>query len=148
MGRGLSNEIIEAIQQKRSVDISGKVLMDYAAKLKQDFPGISDAVVAQILGSIPGVELGDFQRLRLEKERGEAEVEADVEYELPEDGSPRVNVIAKPKTVSRKTTKERDVASSEDEKSAAHVADEDLRESDWAVLKRVPRRNRDQRMRT
>jgi hypothetical protein len=148
MGRGLSNEIIEAIQQKRSVDISGKVLMDYAAKLKQDFPAISDAVVAQILGSIPGVELGDFQRLRLEKERGEAEVEADVEYELPEDGSPRVNVIAKPKTVSRKTTKERDVESPADAKSAAHAADEHLRESDWAVLKRVPRRNRDQRMRT
>jgi hypothetical protein len=146
-GRGLSKEIIEAIQQKRSVDISGKVLMDYAAKLKQDFPGISDAVVAQILGSIPGVDLGDFQRLRLEKERGEVEVEADVEYELPEDGSPRVNVIAKPKMASRKTTKERDVGSPTDDKSAAHAADEHLREGDWAVLKRVPRRSPDQRMR-
>ncbi len=135
--RGLSPEIIEAIQQKRGIDISGAALMKYASSLKKDFPEISDAVIAQILGSIPGVDLGNLQRLLLEKGRGDAGVEdTEVEFEMPQDGSGAVNIIAK-------TGKERTGGgrSSKPQRSEDHLS-----ESDLEILKSVPRGNRSQRL--
>jgi len=116
--------------------------MKYAAKLKRDFPEISDAVVAQIVGSIPGVDLGNLQRLLLEKGSDGAKVE----YEMPQDGSGVVNIITKPRTGAEETARERSVESARDDKSTGHTAKEDLSESDLAILKRVPRGNRGQRL--
>jgi hypothetical protein len=141
-GRGLSNEIIEAMQQKRSIDISGDTLMKYAAKLKEDFPDISDAVVAQILGSIPGVDLGSLQRLLFEKGADEAEVE----YEIPGDGSGQVNIVAKHKKKEKEAALEYEATSSTPEQRASQTIPEQLTKRDLSVLKRVPRRDRDQRL--
>jgi hypothetical protein len=135
--RGLSPEIIEALQQKRGIDISGGTLMKYATNLKKDFPEISDAVIAQILGSIPGVDLGNLQRLLLEKGMGKAGVEdTEVEFEMPQDGSGVVNIITK--TGKGRTGGGR---SSQTQRSKDHLS-----ESDLAKLKSVPRGNRSQRL--
>jgi hypothetical protein len=139
--RGLSSEIIEALQQKRSVDISGDTLITYATKLKKDFPNISNAVVAQILGSIPGVDLGNLQRLLWEKEEdSRAErPKREVEMEIPVDGA---NVIIKPHDT------DGDIASSKAKSKTETPAQkpQHLTKSDLSVLKRVPRHSRDQRL--
>ena len=146
--RGLSSDIIEALQQKRSVDISGETLITYATKLKKDFPDISNAVVAQILGSIPGVDLGNLQRLLWEQgEYSKAEsAKREVEMEIPVDGG---NVIIKPHDTDDDTVSQSQAKSSRTKSETETPTQEPRRlaKNDLSVLKRVPRRNnRDQRM--
>lgn len=103
--------------------------MEYSARLKRDFPNISDAIVAQILGSIPGVDLGNLQRLLFEGgERG-----LELEYEMAEDGSGRVNTIVKT-----------GLGRGESAGKRAPDSQTSLSAQDLAVLKRVPGRHRDQ----
>jgi len=140
--RGLSPEIIESFQQMRSIDLSGGALMKYAANLKRDFPEISDAVLAQILGSIPGVDLGNLQRLLLEKGKGDEKVE----FEMPQDGSGVVNILTTPETEGEQASGQRRAEASPDKGATGHTAKEDLSEDDLAILKSIPRGNRGQRL--
>jgi hypothetical protein len=94
-GRSLSDEITEAIQRRRGRELDSEWLLNYADTLRERFPGISDAMLAQILTSIEGVDVGNIQRLLLEHERN---TETEVEFEMPGDGSGVPNVIIKPKT--------------------------------------------------
>lgn len=133
--RGLPKEIIEAMQQTRSIDISGEALMKYAANLRQDFPGIPDATVAQILGAIPEVDLGNLQPHVLEQGGDWKKTE----YEMPQDGSGTVNVLTTreppPKEANRRQGSESRVYT----QTNAPASEEDLSDNDLAVLKRVPR---------
>jgi hypothetical protein len=97
-----------------------------------------------VLAAIEGVDAGKVQRLLLEQER-EGEVTAEVEFEMAQDGEgpnvitkPRLNksgIVSQPRPETRNVTAE-----------PAKATPQHLTKSDLAVLKRVPRRERDQRL--
>ncbi|GAB4537830.1 MAG: hypothetical protein Kow0063_25110 [Anaerolineae bacterium] len=138
----MPDEIIEAMQQKRSIGISGEALMRYAARLKQDFPGTPDATVAQILGAIPKVDLRNLQPLIVEQ-GGKGVRKSNMKCQ---DGSRRANVIVTPQPLPEETTGQRVSVSQRDAQPRARDDEEHLSESDFAVLKRVPRRDPEQRL--
>lgn len=129
--RGLSEEILDAIKRRRGWEMDSQWLTGYVEELRRRFPdlNISRTVLAQILASLPGVELGKVQRLLLEQEPG---TRAEVEFEMNRDGE-GANVIVKPKTAGPPPARE-------------PAAPPPLTESDLAVLKRVPRGQRSQQM--
>ncbi|NJN96567.1 MAG: hypothetical protein HC875_21895 [Anaerolineales bacterium] len=138
-GRVIPDVIIEAIKRMQGRQIDSKWLTKYANDLRQQFPEISNAVLDQMLASIDGVDVGNVQRLRLEQDDAS---EAHVELEVPmtEDEAP--TVVAKPKvrlghseTESRSTTASRETRP----KPAPVAAHSGLSQSDWSVLKQVPR---------
>ncbi len=142
-GRNISDEITEAIKRRRGREIDSEWLTNYVDQLRQRFPGVSNAVLAQMLASIEGVDAGKVQRLLLEKE---ADTEAEVEFEMPGDGTEAPNVIAKPRTKRRDKVADRQARPAEAEAGSPPPAPKRLTKGDLAVLKRVPRSSPDQRL--
>lgn len=138
-GRGIPDVIIEAIKRMQGRQIDSKWLTRYADELRQRFPEISSAVLDQMLASIDGVDVGNMQRLRLEQD---ANTGAQVEMEVPMDGSDNPAVVAKPKIKlgERQAQPHRSAALSAPAEAAG------LSKSDLSVLKRVPRRQKEERM--
>ncbi len=144
--RDISDEIIQAAKRLRGREIDSKWLTDYADNLRQRFPGISNAVLAQMLASVEGVDAGKVQRLLVEHEGdSSAETEVEVEYEMSGDQE-RPNVIARPKMTKRGASAQpRPVPSRTTEKRSSQTP-RPLTKSDLAVLKRVPREGRDRQV--
>lgn len=129
--RGLSEEILEAIKRRRGWEMDSQWLTGYVEDLRRRFPdlNISRTVLAQILASLPGVDLGNVQRLLLEQEPG---TRAEVEFEMNREGE-GANVIVKPKQARPEPAQE-------------PAGPPPLTESDLAVLKRVPRNQHSQQL--
>jgi len=134
VGRGIPEEIIKALQQKRGLDISGPTLIQYGVQLKHTFPEMSDAVLSQILGSIPGVDMSNVRPIVMEHLRGYG---ANVEYELQESGRGQVNLQfdANPPRLIEAKPVDIQPASGGNE----------LNENDLMVLKRIPRSSQSQK---
>jgi len=144
--RNISDEIIEALKRAHGREIDSKWLTDYADNLRQRFPSISNAVLAQMLASVEGVDAGKVQRLLVEHEGDtRAETEVEVEYEMSGDEE-RPNVIARPKMKKRSTSAQSKPAPSRTTEKTPSQTPRPMTESDLAVLKRVPRKNRDRRL--
>jgi hypothetical protein len=123
-GRNIADEIADAIKRQRGREMDSEWLMKYAGELRKEFPGISNSMLAQMLLSIEGIDVGTIQRLFVDQ-NGDAQ--AKVEVETSADGTSRPKVVVKP--------------SAQKQKSAR------LTESDLSVLKRVPRAVYEERMR-
>jgi hypothetical protein len=144
--RDISDEIIEAAKRLRGREIDSKWLTEYADKLRQRFPGISSAVLAQMLASVEGVDAGKVQRLLVEHEGDTgAKPGVEVEYEMSE-AQERAKVIAKPKIQERGAPARPKPGPSDTGDRTASRTPRRLTESDLALLKRVPRKDRDQRI--
>lgn len=128
-GRNISDEIIDAIRRHRGREMDSEWLMNYAQELRQRFPGMSNTMLAQMLLSIEGIDVGNVQRLLLEQEEG---VEAEVEFEMSGEGQVGPNIIAKPKP--------------KPPKQEAAPVPRPLKSQDWDVLKPVPREDGEQRL--
>ena len=130
--RGLSEEILEAIKRRRGWEMDSQWLTGYVEELRRRFPdlNISRTVLAQILASLPGIDLGKVQRLLLEQEPG---TRAEVEYEMNREGE-GANVIVKPKPVRSEPSQ------------GTTAPPPSLTENDLAVLKRVPRGQHSQQL--
>ncbi len=122
-GRNIADEITEAIKRRRGREMDSEWLTNYADELRQRFPGISNTMLAQMLLSIEGIDIGNIQRLLTEQ--GE-DFETEVEFELSEDGKAGTNVINKPQRSKPKRTPPR--------------TQSPLTKNDLAVLKRISRR--------
>lgn len=129
--RGLSEEILEAIKRRRGWEMDSQWLTGYVEDLRRRFPdlNISRTMLSQILASLPGVDLGNVQRLLLEQEPG---TRAEVEFEMNRERE-GANIIVKPKQARPEPIQE-------------PTAPPPLTESDLAVLKRVPRNQRNQQL--
>jgi hypothetical protein len=138
-GRGIPDGVVEAIKRFQGRQIDSQWLTNYADQLRHQFPEMSSTVLDQMLASIEGVDVGNVQRLRLEQDD---KTDAQVEFEVPMDGSETPVVIAKPKFKFQETEAKRQPASvrSDQAPSSPRLSEEDL-----TVLKRVPRSNREQR---
>ncbi len=139
-GRGIPDGVIEAIKRIQGRQIDSQWLTNYANQLRQQFPEMSSTVLDQMLASIEGVDVGNVQRLRLEQDD---KTDAQVEFEIPMDGSESPGVTAKPKFKLQGSEAKRQPASARSE--PASPSSQPLSEEDLAVLKRVPRPNREQR---
>jgi hypothetical protein len=142
--RVIPDAIIDALQRKYGRDIDSEWLTKYAGVLRQDFPDIPRAVLAQVLAAIEGVDAGKVQRLLLEQER-EGEVTAEVEFEMAQDGE-GPNVITKPRVNRSGIASEPRPETQNGTAESARATSQRLTKSDLAVLKRAPRRKRDQRL--
>lgn len=142
-GRGIPDVIIEAIKRMQGRQIDSKWLTRYANDLRQQFPDISNAVLDQMLASIDGVDVGNVQRLRLEQDD---KTQAQVELEVPVDGSETPSVIAKPKIKLGEREAKPQAAATRSAVPAAPVAATGLSKNDLAVLKRVPRNKKEERL--
>jgi hypothetical protein len=134
-GRGIPDDIIKAIKRKQGRDIDSQWLRKYAIDLRQQFPGISKAMLAQILTSIEGVDSGKVQSLLLEQEEG---AKNKVGVRMPSDDSATASVTTRTMMKKRRATAE----------TPAQATPQRLTKSDLAVLKRVeriPRGDQDQR---
>jgi hypothetical protein len=142
--RSISDEIVEALKRRRGREIDSEWLTNYVDSLRQRFPGVSNAVLAQMLASIEGVDAGKVQRLLLEHD---ADTESEVEFEMARDGE-GPNVITRPRAKKRDTTAERQSARPETDEASAPRPSQPLTltKDDLAILKRVPRRDRKQRL--
>lgn len=138
-GRGIPPGVVEAIQRIQGRQIDSEWLTNYANQLRQQFPEMSSTVLDQMLASIEGVDVGNVQRLRLEQDD---KTDAQVEFEIPMDGSESPGVTAKPKFKLQEPEAKRQPASARSEPASPSRR---LSEEDLAILKRVPRSNREQR---
>lgn len=126
--RAIPDDIINALGQKRGIDISGQTLIQYAVQLKTAFPEMSDAILSQILGSIPGVDMSNVRPIIMEQIRA---VETKLEYELHEDGTGQYNLqseLGPQKLIEGKSVTVQPPS-----------GDDRLNDSDLAVLKQIPR---------
>jgi hypothetical protein len=128
-GRNISDEIIGAIKRRHGRELDSEWLMNYAQELRRRFPGMSNTMLAQILLSIEGIDVGRIQKLLLEQEEG---AQAEVEFEMSGAGESGPNVIAKPKP--------------KPQKHEAVQVPQPLKSQDWDVLKPVPRADGEQRL--
>lgn len=142
-GRGIPDVIIEAIKRMQGRQIDSRWLTKYADELRQQFPDISSAVLDQMLASIDGVDIGNMQRLRLEQDD---KTDAQVELEVPIDGSETPNVIAKPKVKLGEREAKPQAATPRSTAPSAPAPATGLSKSDLAVLKRVPRSKSEERL--
>jgi len=142
-GRDIPDVIIEAIKRMQGRQIDSKWLTKYANELRQQFPEISTAVLDQMLASIDGVDVGNVQRLRLEQDE---HTQAQVEIEVPLDGSDTAGVMAKPKIKFGNTETKSHAAPAKTRREPVSPGPRHLTKNDLAVLKRVPRKQPDQRM--
>jgi regulator of protease activity HflC (stomatin/prohibitin superfamily) len=136
--RGLPDNIIAALKRSQGREIDSQWLRKYADDLRQQFPETSSAVLDQVLSSIEGIEAGNLQRFRLEQEGGGGET--DIEMELPISSSSPPNLIAKPR-MKLGDTKHPGPAGPHEIK-AVMPAFAGLTKNDLAILKRVPRSQR------
>ncbi|MFN8456339.1 MAG: SPFH domain-containing protein [Anaerolineae bacterium] len=142
-GRIIPDVIIEAIKRMQGRQIDSKWLTRYADELRQKFPDISSAVLDQMLASIDGVDVGNVQRLRLEQDD---KTEAQVELEVPVDGSETPTVIAKPKIKLGEREAKVQVAATRSAAPSGPGTAAGLSKSDLSVLKRVPRNKKEERL--
>jgi hypothetical protein len=146
-GRDIPNSIIDAIQRKQGRDIDSEWLIQYAGDLQHDFPDISKAILAQILGAIEGVDTGKVQRLMLEQET-QAPSGIELEYEMHEDGSGVPHAIVKPQLNTSPSEEAHPVSqTSRRGPSSPPAGSTHLSQSDLTVLKRVPRPNDQEKQR-
>jgi hypothetical protein len=143
-GRNISDEIVEALKRRRGREIDSEWLTNYVDSLRQRFPGVSNAVLAQMLASIEGVDVGKVQRLLLEHD---ADTESEVEFEMARDGE-GPNVITRPKSKKQDTASQHPPARPETDEEPFPRPSQPLTltKDDLAVLKRVPRKDRGQRL--
>jgi hypothetical protein len=127
--RAIPDDIVEALGQKRGIDISGQTLIQYATQLRTAFPNMSDAILSQILGSIPGVDMSNIRPLIMEQT---GKFGAKVEYEMHEDGTGQVNLQPDVETPAARPVKPLRMEPS--------ATDHKLSDSDLSVLKRIPHR--------
>jgi hypothetical protein len=145
-GRGVPDVIIDAIKRMQGRQIDSQWLTRYADQLRQQFPDISSAVLDQMLASIDGVDVGNVQRLRLEQDE---RTEAQVELEVPMDGSDTPMVIAKPKVKFPETEIKQKTVETRNRQAPDQPAEVHLSKSDLAVLKQIPRpKDREQQRRS
>ncbi len=142
-GRGIPDVIIDAIKRMQGRQIDSQWLTRYANQLQQQFPDISNAILDQMLASVEGVEIGNVQRLRLEQDD---KTEAQVELEVPLDGSNEPNVVAKPKVKLQEMASKHQSGQSQSEPESVQPASPGLSKSDLTVLKHVPRSKREERL--
>lgn len=135
-GRGIPDSIIEAIKRMQGRQIDSQWLTKYADQLRQQFPDISSVVLDQMLASIDGVDVGNVQRLRLEQDD---KTEAQVDIEMPMDGSNLPRILAKPKIKVPETEIKHRAVEPQDSQVSPQLADTHLTKSDLTVLKRIPR---------
>lgn len=135
-GRVIPDVIIEAIKRTQGRQIDSQWLTKYANQLRQQFPEISSTVLDQMVASIDGVDVGNVQRLRLEQDD---HTQAQVEMEVPMDGSDTPEVVAKPKIRLGDTENRRPAIAAKAIPELPAGTSDHLTKSDLAVLKRVPR---------
>lgn len=135
-GRVIPDVIIEAIKRTQGRQIDSQWLTKYANQLRQQFPEISSTVLDQMVASIDGVDVGNVQRLRLEQDE---RTDAQVELEVPMDGSDKPEVVAKPKIKLGEIETRRPAVAAKAAPEPPKVNPDHLTKSDLAVLKRVPR---------
>jgi hypothetical protein len=137
IGRGIPQEMIDALKRKRGRELDSDWLKKYAADLRQQFPEISNAVVAQMLASIDGIDLSNVQGLLLEQE---ADSEAQIKLKMPADGTPAtptVSIVPPTRPVQTEAT---------DQGQLHHAATSHrLTRQDLDVLKPIPRSDNDRR---
>lgn len=117
--RNLSDEIVGAIKRRQGREIDSQWLANYADELRQRFPELSNAILAQIVSSIKGVDGGNIQQLLLQQTEGGR---SEVEVQLSNQGKASANIVTQPKV-----------------KQAAPVNPRRLTKNDLSVLKRIPR---------
>lgn len=139
--RDISDEIIQAAKRTRSRAIDSEWLKSYVDEVRERFPGLSDTMLIQLLASIEGVDVGRVQRLLLEKD---PDTKAKAEFEMSGDQE-RPNVIVTPEGQERSTIRQAETAPVSAEGTTASRSSRPLTKSDLTVLKRVPRREHDQR---
>jgi hypothetical protein len=67
IGRNIPDEIVEAIRRNRRRTLENEWLMDTADKLRQQFPDMTNTFLAQILGSIAGIDRESVEQILYEK---------------------------------------------------------------------------------
>ena len=132
-GRNISHKIIEAIDREQGRDIDSRWLTKYVGELRKEFPDMSNTVLAQILASVEGVDVGKIQGLLFEKE---SNMETEVEFEMTSNENGQPNVITKPKPVKPRSTMS----------GASFQAPPRLTKRDLSILKRVPRADKDEEL--
>jgi len=125
--RTLSDEITKAIKRRQGREIDSEFLTKYVDNLRAQFPGLSPTLLTQMLASIEGIDIGKVQRLFLDREN----IDSEVEVEMSGEGNASPNVVAK-------AFKEARGSSSPTERS--HT----LTKNDLSVLKRVPDRGQEE----
>jgi hypothetical protein len=140
--RDIPPDVIDALGRLRGRQIDSDWLADYADILRQRFPGLSEAVIAQILSAIEGVDVGRLQRILLEQG---SDVAAEVEHEIARDGE-GPNVITRPVPKQREAQARRARARPPVQKGPVSGGPEVLTTEDLSVLKRVPRQGRDEQL--
>jgi hypothetical protein len=139
------DDIIQAMSRMRGREIDSEWLTGYAARLRQQFPDISNAVLAQMLASIEGVDVGRIQRLLVGHD-ADSRAAPDVDLELEMSGdSTHPNVIAKPKMKEGRGAEAHRAERREAGEQPERTAPATLTKEDLALLKRVPRRSDNQR---
>jgi hypothetical protein len=136
--RGIPQEMVEALERMRGRQLDSEWLKKYAAELREQFPEISNAVLAQMLGSIKGVDLTSVQGFLFEQEV--AENQASVRLKVPRDGPVTPNVSVNPPPAKQAKSAAVSVAEPHPQATSPHLTKQDL-----VVLKRVPRTDQDQR---
>jgi len=134
--RSIPPEMIQAIKRRQGRTLDSEWLKEYAASLRQQFPDISNAVLAQMLGSSEGVDLSNVKGLLFEQEGGK---EASIGVKVRPDESSAPSVSIRPNG-------DMDQAEIGQSSSRAAVmgAKKGLTKQDLAVLKSVPRNDQPQ----
>jgi hypothetical protein len=140
--RDISTEIIDAAKRRRSRAIDSEWLTGYVDEIRQRYPDLSSELLFQILSALDGVDTGQLHRLLLDSD---ASGQQEVEYEIS-GGQEGPNIITK-------TQRKRDQAVSQTRATPQYTDAETapqpstrLTKDDLTILKRVPRRRRDQKL--
>jgi hypothetical protein len=136
IGRDIPHKIIEAIERGQGRDVDTQALTKYVERLQNQFPGVvPNAVLAQILTAIEGIDVG--KRLILEQEGSNSATEFELKMHDGAGGLPET--IIRPEVKAPETEVRRPPALSESDKAPVRSNNKTLSKSDLAVLKRLPR---------
>lgn len=137
-GLSPSQQLVDALERQRVTTIDRERLSDYIDVLRDRLPTVPDAMLAQIVAALDGLDSVKVQTLLLQ---GEADTSAEIRYDVDEEG---VQSYLKPSRRESAEEFERmlDQSSGEQLPLQPKVL---LDESDLSVLKRVPRDNQDER---
>jgi hypothetical protein len=134
--RDVPQDVMDALGRLRGRQIDSEWLANYADILRQRFPGLSEAVIAQILSAIEGVDVGRLQRILLEQG---PDIAAEVEHEMARDGE-GPNVITRPRPKQRDIGERREREQPHLQEGPSSGRSEVLTKEDLSILKRVPRK--------
>ena len=136
--RGIPTEMVEALDRTRGRQLDSDWLKNYALEIKEQFPEVSNAVLAQMLASLKGVDTSSIQGFLLEQDASDQE--ANVRVKAPRSGPATPNVGLKPSTPG--DVQPESVGEPE---PGSKVVSSHLTKRDLSILKRIPRQNNDQR---